>query len=288
MELKKILVPTDFSKEATNALEVAIEIARKAKAGVDLLHVLDVPGAGHYDSLDIMGMSKSSADPAMYKAYMMQLMTVTKQRFQAIKDQYSDVAVQEHVVFDTLAKHLSEFVAKQNTDLIVIGSKGAGGVDEILVGSNTEKVIRSVKAPVLTVKREEKGFAPENIVFASNFINVSSRAADVLKSTQKLFGSKIHFVKIITPNSFEPTSDTQVSIKKFAEVHGFENYTVNAYNYYTEEEGIRVFSESIRAGLVSLTTHGRTGIAHLLLGSIAEDVANHSKLPVLTFNQHYK
>jgi len=288
MKFEKILVPTDFSDEATNALGVAVGIARESGASVSLLHVLDVPVVGHYDSLDIMNPHDEGDDGGIYKHYMMQLMKTTKEKFEAIKEKYSDIDIQEHVVFDSLAKHLDSFVAEDNTDLIVIGSKGAHGLEEIFVGSNTERVIRRVKAPVLTVKYNEENYKPKNIVFASTFMNVSDKVVASLKSFQNQFNATVHFVKIITPNTFETSTDTHNSIKKFAEYFDFKHFTVNSFNYYSEEEGIRSFAESVKADLIALTTHGRTGISHLLLGSVAEEVANHSVIPVLTFNEHFK
>lgn len=287
MKFEKILVPTDFSKEATNALGVAVCVARTSGATISLLHVLDVPVVGHYDSLSIMTKNKKG-DKSVYEHYMMRLMQVTKDRFQKIKDQYPDVTIQEHVVFDSLAKHVENFVLEQNTGLIVIGSKGASGLEEVLVGSNTERVIRRVKAPVLTIKDENKNFNPKNIVFASTFINVSEKAVQALKSFQESFDSTLHFVKIITPNTFETSSDTHKSIRQFAEKFGFEHYTPNAFNYYSEEEGIRSFAESIDADLIAMTTQGRTGIAHLLFGSIASELVNRSVIPVLTFNERFR
>lgn len=288
MKFEKILVPTDFSEEATNALEIAVGIARTSGASISLLHVLDVPVVGHYDSLNIMNPNDEGDDGGIYKHYMMQLMKVTKAKFDDLKEKYSDVVLQEHVVFDSLAKHIDSFIAKDNTDLVVIGSKGASGLEEVLIGSNTERVIRRVKAPVLIVKHKEDNYTPKKIVFASTFMNVSDKAVASLKSFQNAFDAQINFVKIITPNTFETTNDTQDTIKKFAEYFAFKNFTINSFNYYSEEEGIREFAESIKADLVALTTHGRTGLSHLLLGSIAEEVANHSVTPVLTFNEHYK
>jgi len=289
MRLDKILVPTDFSEEANNALAVAVDIAKESGASISLLHVLDVPVVGHYDSLDIMSSNDGGDDPQMYKAYMMRLMEVTHEKIAKVKEKYNEVEIVEHIVFDSLAKHLDSFIAKDETDLIVMGSKGASGVEEILVGSNTERVIRSVKAPVLTVKNKVEGsFNPANIVFASNFMKISEKAIKSLKTIQGLFDAKVHFVKVITPNTFETTPDTMKTMNNFAKEHDFVDYTVNAFNYYSEEEGIRSFAESIDASMIILTTHGRRGLAHILWGSIAEEVANHSVLPVMTFNEHFK
>ena len=100
--------------------------------------------------------------------------------------------------------------------------------------------------------------------------------------------AELVFVKIITPNTFETTPDTLKLIKEFAEKNSFEDYTAEVFNYYTEEEGIRAFGQEIGADIIALSTHGRTGISHLLFGSIAEEVANHASIPVLTFNEKQK
>jgi nucleotide-binding universal stress UspA family protein len=61
------------------------------------------------------------------------------------------------------------------------------------------------------------------------------------------------------------------------------NYTLSIFNDLSEEEGIIHFAEAVNADLIAMATHGRTGFAHVLVGSIAEDVVNHARKPVLTF-----
>ena len=61
------------------------------------------------------------------------------------------------------------------------------------------------------------------------------------------------------------------------------DYTINVFNDVSEEEGIIYFADSIDADLIAMATHGRTGFAHVLAGSIAEEVVSHSRRPVLTF-----
>ncbi|UZR93545.1 universal stress protein [Chondrinema litorale] len=286
--IKKILVPTDFSTEANNALAVAVEIADRINAEITLLHIVDIPYVGHEDNLGIMGYTEDHAEnPAFYKLYMEKLMETTKGRIQALKDQYPHSTIKEHVVFDSFQKHMAKFVVKDQTDLIVIGSKGASGIDEVFVGSNTEKVIRYSKVPVLTVKHYPEGFDPRKIVFASNFKKVPEKTITALKSFQEIFMAELVFVKIITPNTFETTPDTLNLINEFAKSHGFEDYKAEVFNYFTEEEGIRAFGHEISADIMAMSTHGRTGISHLLFGSIAEEVANHASIPVLTFNDHF-
>ena len=72
-------------------------------------------------------------------------------------------------------------------------------------------------------------------------------------------------------------------MQDFAKKQMLKKYTINIFNDLSEEEGIIYFADSINADLVAMATHSRTGFAHVLAGSIAEDVVSHSKRPVLTY-----
>ncbi len=68
-----------------------------------------------------------------------------------------------------------------------------------------------------------------------------------------------------------------------AEEIGFKSYDIHVYNDSSEEAGILNFAQSVNADLIAMATHGRTGLAHLLAGSLAESVVNHTHKPVLTY-----
>ncbi|WP_052444261.1 universal stress protein [Flammeovirga sp. OC4] len=289
MEIKNILVPTDFSPEATNALNVAIQIAKKCNAAISLLHVIDVPTINHYDSLSVFGAGDiGMEDPEVYTHYTRKLSEIVNTKVDKIVEENPGVVIQKHIEFDSLQRHLADFVVKDETDLIIIGSQGVSGIDEVLIGSNTEKIIRHAKVPVLTVKREEKNFGPKKIVFASDFHKINDNVIASLKHFQDIFDSEIHLVKVITPSNFEATPFSITQLEEFAKEHEFKNYEVHTFNDFSEEEGIRGFAQFIEADMISLITHGRTGLQHILYGSIAEEVANHAIRPVLTFNKKLK
>ncbi len=290
MEIKKILVPTDFSPEAKNALDMAAQIAKKVGASITLLHALDVPYAGGTTASDGISVGAVGGEGFGNElgVFIGKLMELTRSKIQDEKDRHPEVNIVEHVIFDDMARSLDSIISKEETDMIVMGTHGQDGVEEMFLNSNAEKVIRTAKVPVLTVKLFNKHAEFKKIAFASNFVNVPEKVIAKFKQFQKLFGSHVDFVKIITPNTFETTLETTNAINKFIRENNFENCSVHAFNYYTEEEGIRAFAETHRCDLITMTTHGRTGLAHLLFGSIAEDVANHSLLPVLTYNQHIK
>lgn len=282
MQLKNILVPTDFSRRANSALAVAADIARKSGATVTLLHVIDVP-AEVMSGSDPIAMTSQGGSSMPVAPYMMKIMEYTKEKFAELKAKYADVSISEKVVFDKVSKHVAEHVVENKTSLVVIGSNGVSGLDEVMVGSNTEKVVRFVKCPVLVVKNDSDNFAPKNIVYASDFENDVHEVTEFLRLMNQYFGSKIHLVKIITPNNFETSATTHKRIETFITRNKLNDATTNYFNYYTEEEGIISFAEHVGADMVALATHGRTGMARFLMGSIAENVTNHSPVSVATF-----
>jgi nucleotide-binding universal stress UspA family protein len=105
----------------------------------------------------------------------------------------------------------------------------------------------------------------------------------VVKRSQEMYNSTIHLVRINTPGNFQRDAVVKKYMEEFAKKLQLKNFTINIFNDLSEEDGVIAFAESINADLVAMATHGRTGFAQLLAGSIAEDVVSHSKRPVLTF-----
>ncbi|MBR9999739.1 MAG: universal stress protein, partial [Cyclobacteriaceae bacterium] len=103
-----------------------------------------------------------------------------------------------------------------------------------------------------------------------------------LQKLQDIFKAEFHLVRINTPNNFESTRKILQQMRDFVTAYHIENYTLNIYNDFMEEDGIMFFAQDIEADMIAMATHGRTGIMHLLSGSIAEDVVNHAKRPVWT------
>jgi len=86
-----------------------------------------------------------------------------------------------------------------------------------------------------------------------------------------------------TPALFTRDTITHRQMKEFAHRYLLKDYTLNVYNDLSEEEGVRNFTTEIKGDLIAMTTHGRKGLAHVLSGSIAEDVVNHVECPIWTY-----
>ncbi|MCB0760792.1 MAG: universal stress protein [Flavobacteriales bacterium] len=272
--MKKILVPTDFSECAKYAAEVAASIAKKTGARIYLLHALDVPQYSRNDSFATM---TDTAEGIF-------LMKYTKQNFAKLLREpfFEGVNVGEVVQFENAYETITQQAKEHDIDMIVMGSHGTSGFDEQFIGSTAEKVIRLANCPVLTIKKQHTDFAPKNLVYASNFYGESTEGFEKVRKFAKIFGTEVQLLKVITPSNFETTPYSLELVESFAKEMKLENYTANIYNHHNIVDGVNEFCEANDVELIAMETHGRTGLSHLLKGSIAEDVTNHSKLPVFT------
>ena len=105
-----------------------------------------------------------------------------------------------------------------------------------------------------------------------------------LKDIQSLTDATLHLVKVNTPNHFHTQRQVQEEFKKYIQKYDLGNATYSIYNEATEEDGILYFAEDLGACMIAIGTHGRTGLLHLLSGSIAEDLVNHAQIPVWTLS----
>jgi hypothetical protein len=104
-----------------------------------------------------------------------------------------------------------------------------------------------------------------------------------VKALQNFFKAKIHIVWINTPTNFTRDTITQKRLNAFAKRFMLKEHTINIFNDPYEEAGVINFTKEINGDMIAMGTHGRKGLAHLMSGSVAEDVVNHVDCPIWTY-----
>lgn len=272
--MKRILVPIDFSKYSEEALKVAAQIARKNNSEITLLHLFELPHQGS----DSIGTGSSIPEIMFFKNK-----AISKLEELMDAEYLKGIIVSEAIKFEKVSEGIIDVSKTNRADLIVMGSHGASGFEELLVGSNAEKVVRLSDIPVLVVKRNDGDFRTQNLVFASDFSKEIRKPFRKLLEFAKIFDSNLYLVMICTPNSFKTTLVAEKIMHDFVADFDIENYSTHIYNDANIEKGIFNFANSIEADLIGICTHGRTGLSHFFNGSIGEDIANHSTRPIITF-----
>jgi nucleotide-binding universal stress UspA family protein len=186
------------------------------------------------------------------------------------------------MVFGNPFVGISKEILDAKADIVIMGSKGSSGIEEVLIGSNTEKVVRNSSCPVLTIKSKVSPKDIHKVVFASDFNEVPGDVVARLKAAIATINADLHLVKINTPSIFENSRSSKEKMKAFVEDFEVEAASMEVYNSASEEDGILEYADDMNADMIAMATHGRTGFLHLLSGSIAEDVVNAAKRPVWT------
>lgn len=278
--MKTILVPYDFSTEANYALNFAADLAKKTKNKLELLHVIELPTPTSFSSYGEAGtMSNETAN-----IFMIELIDKRKKQMKDLEEEFEDAGFtfETKMVFGNPFAGISKEIVEIDADLVVMGSKGSSGLEEVLIGSNTEKVVRNASCPVITIKSAIAPSDIHKIVFASDFNEVPANVVARLKTSIEIIDGELHLVKINTPSMFEHSRTSMEKMEAFIKSFDLKPSSMKIYNAPSEEEGIVDYAEDIQADMIAMATTGRTGFLHLLTGSIAEDVVNSAKRPVWT------
>jgi len=277
--MKTILVPTDFAAEAKLALQAASNLAIRFKATLIVLHVIEGAGEG---SFNVEGESagSSSWENRLFNLKMIQAARKQMARVEADLTK-SGVKFRTMLRMGDAFHGINALIIEQKTDLVVMGTRGTSGAEEVLIGSNTEKVVRRSGCPVLALSQKTSGEF-KNIVWATSLKDEDMLMPSILREMIDEFNATVHLVRVNTPGLFINDTIALNKLNSLGKTMKLKKFTANTFSDFTYEEGILNYAESLKADLIYMVTAGRTGLAHLINGSVAEGVVNHSRRPVLT------
>lgn len=274
--MKKIIIPVDFSQHSEYALQTAAALAKQHNAELIVMHMLELSESVY---------SASSSERNEETAFMLM---VANKKFEEFLDQpyLEDINVTPMIKHHKVLKEVSDVASNLKADLIVMGSRGLSDHAGIFTGSNTEKVVRYSKTPVLVVKTTLKSVDFDSVVLATDFSEESVSAVTHALEVLKKLSHKVTLLYVNTPTTgFLSTDEINEKIAEFlkraklkADALAIE--TVADYNI---EDGVLNYAKRTKTEVIAMITSGRTGLSHLFGGSISEDIVNHTKLPVITF-----
>ncbi|WP_323788606.1 universal stress protein [Psychroserpens sp.] len=276
--MKKIIIPVDFSQHSEYALEAAASIAKKHNSELIVMHMLELS-----ESI----FSSSSSDRNEETAFMLM---VTNKKFESFLDKpyLEGLSVTPMIKHHKVLKEVDEIASELKADLVVMGSRGHNEYEGVFLGSNTEKVVRHSKTPLLVVKSKLDSIDFEHIVIATDFSPNSASAAKVAMELLSSLGKKVSLLHINLPNAhFLSSDEIEAKITNFLALTNREDWKDNIalISDYNVEEAILGYADKHNIDAIGMITEGRTGLNHLFGGSISEDLVNHSTLPVFTFRK---
>ena len=268
-----ILVPTDFSEVANNALGHALKIADVYKNEITLVNIQDEGGLfGLFGSSD----NKLDLIKEAVNARMDKLIEESKGKFPNVK----------------INKRITEIAEKENFDSIVMGTNGASGLQQI-VGSNASRVINYAKVPVVVVKEQSiSNSGYQKIVLPIDLSRESRQKVTWAIHLAKKFNSTIHVI-------YENSTNEEFRSRIFAAVNQIQDildkngatYLVRGLDEdkYPDSfaEDTLAYANEIDADLIMIMSQQEKGFSEFLLGSYAQQIVNHSgKVPVMCINSN--
>lgn len=274
--MKKILVPFDFSALSMSALRFAIELAEAAHGQVTALHVVS-----------IAPVYLESRDPNVYSVgsapILSELSREAIEHFARVKGELKTsiepgFRVEQGLLHQIVIKTIHETEA----DLVVMGTNGINGIAEVLMGSNTEKIVRSAPVPVISIHRGQRISQIRNIVFPTTIDLDQHRFIWQIRALQSFFGAHLHLLYVKTPDVKDTDKTLADMLGDLAEYYNLSEYSVHVTHASTEEKGVLKFASRMPGSMIAMATHGYTGLTHMVLGSVAENVINHTHEAVWT------
>ncbi|MEP1032263.1 universal stress protein [Ekhidna sp.] len=272
--MKKILVPVDFSHVSKHATQFAIELAEKHDAEITLLNSV------HFDYYtDYQFTSFASAKTLMQdvRDAMVGKMKEFVSKFNTRRKINTKI---DEVYLVTAVKEMTK---KEGYDLVVIGTRGCSGLEEVIIGSNTEKIVRNAACPVISVPDKIQLAEIKKILIPLDIREIKSSFLKEVAKLQRDFGAKLEFLWVKTPHNIENEEMVSIDLTKQIQTHGIKNFEFTIVNNVFPSDGILYRADEIGANMIAMPTHARRGISHWLSGSLTEDTVNHINIPVWSF-----
>jgi len=298
VRLKRILATTDFSKLSLAGVNYASWLAEKLDAALAIAHV--VKPAPLLSGAETVVLARS--DLHMKKLARRQLARIAR-RFSTRGQPIAAASV----LFGQPFHEIVTLAGERKIDLVVLATRGYTGLERFLLGSTAEKVVRHAPCPVLTIPSSRKDLerctTPRSrlrrILVPIDFSQTSVQALPYANALAAAFSAEIYLLYVFeqTPLPADSAYAPPQLRNDLGEVVEQNLHTLGS-GVLDENINVRVISrrglpfqqitgaaKSLDADMIILTTHGYTGLKHVLLGSTAERVVRHADCPVLVVRE---
>lgn len=279
--MKNILCPTDFSPNSENALNYAVEIARKIKGNLILLHAYSVQLIDPNMPAEIY----LSAYQEEEKSAKESLEELSNKISESNKDENgnnifnTEAIVTQGLVVDEVLSLINDF----KIDIVIMGTHGTSGITELILGSNTASVIEETTIPVLAIPGNAVYKGINNIVYAYDDIKSGIPSFQRLIEFAKIYDSEITLLHIIETG--KDTSD--LNKKEFDRIRHSSDYDKIRLELVNEEniiEGINDYVNSNNVDVLAMAIRKRTLIDKIFSRSLTKKMAYHTKIPLLALH----
>lgn len=262
-----ILFPTDFSDNANLAKDYATHLAQKTNGKIHVLHAYELPYADRSLSFSLLDKMKEFANENMAE-------------FEAnFKD--SAFEFETHVQLGNPIRLIEEFIKKREVDIVVMGTKGASGVEEFLIGSNAASIIHNVNVPVLVIPPKAENKNLDTIVLATDLdLKNKRQPLERLANLAKVYGSKVEILHLQKEHG--ASGDSRALVE---EVLKDIPHTYTIAGGGNVESAILEHCELKNANAIAAITKKYGFFERLFHSSLTSKLAYHSSIPLVALHE---
>jgi nucleotide-binding universal stress UspA family protein len=275
--MKTILVATDFSQAANNAVNYAAHLAESMQAKLLLFHAYNVPVI-------------ISEVPVM----MPNLEEVEKDSLKRLKHLQSKlmasfnkaIEIDFYCTCGFAIDEIKNYTEKNGVDFIVLGMQGAGALSEKLIGSVTSTLINETKIPVICMNHKDHFKSYKKIVFACDLGEFkNTQIFEPIKKFIQLFNAKLFILNVFNKNHSEPTITEAVAGFRLDQILADVNHQLCYVENNDVVEGINEFVKEHDIDLLIMMPRHHSFLNKLFNEPHTKKMAFHSLVPLMTIHE---
>ncbi|MDO1513871.1 universal stress protein [Maribacter confluentis] len=277
---KRILIPTDFSKNALNAIRYALNLYKEIKCEFYFLNVFRLysyntdnlyipePGSGQYEA------AKKNSEEEFIK-----LLDILELHHDNSKHVYHTIST-----YNFLSEALSQTIAEKDIDLVVMGTQGTTGATGVIFGTNTVQTMEKIReCPVLAIPETIRFSSLKEIVFPTDYMSVFKRKE--LKYLIEI--SKLHNVSIkilyIAKNS--ELNEKQINNQKLLEaILSDVSYSFHTLSKKNVADGITTFVESRNSDMIAFINKKHVFFNNIFSKPLVKEIGYKATIPILALH----
>ncbi len=279
---KRILVPTDFSRNALNAVRYALDLYKDHYCEFYLLNAFQVrvysihnmmvpePGDRAYEAA-----KKKSADQLEKLEEILELHDIShKHKVYTISS------------YNNLLEAIRNTIASKDIDLVVMGTKGITGSDTAVFGTNTVNIMEKVtECPVIAVPENYSFTSPRMLAFPTNYkTEFKRRELNYLLEIARTYEAKIQVVYVEKGSGLNKTQQgNKELLETILEGHNYENHVLTDVKVH---EGIQAFIDDENCDMVAFVNKKHWFFGSILSNPLVKDLGYDATIPILALNDH--
>ncbi len=279
---RRILLPTDFSKNALNAIRYAVDLYEAVSCDFYLLNAFRISG------YSIDSLAPPDPEDLAYKAAreesekgLTALLDTLDLHFDNPRHKFHTIATHSSLLFA-----IKSTIAQYDIDLVVMGTKGITGAESIIFGTNTINVMEGVtQCPVMAVPQEYRNSPPKEIVFPTNYKESYKRSElKYLLEIARLHKATIRVLHIKNENKL--SREQESNHKLLLAILEGSDHSFHILEKMQVHKGIGAFVESRESEMIAFINRKHTFLGKILSKPLVQELGYHYSIPVLALNDY--